>query len=119
MVRSLDGDLAVAKILLKNLKKYLRGNVVAVNNVNMTIEEGIVTSILGPSGCGKTTTMRLIAGFEMPTDGEIYFDGQDVSNLGPFERKVGMVFQLPILYDDLSIQENIKHATPFVKKISE
>jgi len=106
----------VAKILLKNLKKVFKGNVVAVNNINMAIEEGIVTSILGPSGCGKTTTMRLIAGFETPSEGEIHFDGKDVSNLGPFERKVGMVFQLPILYDDLTIQENISMPLLLSKK---
>lgn len=106
----------MAKIQLKNLKKVFKGNVVAVNNVNIIIEEGIVTSILGPSGCGKTTTMRLIAGFENPTEGEIFFDGQKVNNLGPFERKVGMVFQLPILYDDLSIQENISMPLILLKK---
>ncbi len=97
----------MATITLKNLTKVFKGNIVAVNNVNITIQEGIVTSILGPSGCGKTTTMRLIAGFETPTQGSIYFDSQEVTNIGPYERKVGMVFQLPILYDDLSIKENI------------
>ncbi len=97
----------MAQILLKELTKVFKGNIVAVNNLNIEIEEGIVTSILGPSGCGKTTTMRLIAGFETPTAGRIFFDSRDVTELSPNERKIGMVFQIPVLYDDISVYDNI------------
>jgi ABC-type Fe3+/spermidine/putrescine transport system ATPase subunit len=64
-----------------------------VKDFNLQIAKGELVSFLGPSGCGKTTTLRMVAGFEMPTQGEIIIDGKDVTNVPPNQRPVGMVFQ--------------------------
>lgn len=96
----------MAKIYLENLSKHF-GMVKAVNNVNLEINEEEFLSLLGPSGCGKTTLLRLIAGLETPTSGEIYFDGKPVSGLLPAERNVAMVFQSYALYPHMTIFDNI------------
>ena len=69
------------------------GKMVAVDDVSLTIEEGEFFALLGPSGCGKTTLLRMVAGFETPTEGRIFIDGEDVSRTPPNRRPVNMVFQ--------------------------
>jgi spermidine/putrescine transport system ATP-binding protein len=79
----------------------------AVNGISLAIKKGEFFSLLGPSGCGKTTTLRLIAGFEMPTSGNILLDGKPVAGLRPFERNVSTVFQNYALFPHLTVAENI------------
>jgi spermidine/putrescine transport system ATP-binding protein len=84
------------------------GDVAAVDNVNLKISQGEFFSLLGPSGCGKTTTLRLVAGFEQPTDGEILINNENVSNKRPYERNVNTVFQSYALFPHLSVAGNIR-----------
>lgn len=83
------------------------GNFTAVDDLTATFEDGAVTCLLGPSGCGKTTLMRMIVGLEAPTSGRILFGSQDVTALPPRKRNVGMVFQYPVMYPTLSVEENL------------
>ena len=80
----------------------------AVDDVTFNFPEGEVTCLLGPSGCGKTTLMRMIAGLETPTSGEIYFGAQRVTHLKPSKRDIGMVFQYPVVYRGISVYQNIE-----------
>jgi len=93
-------------IRVKNLTKRF-GNLTAVDAVNMSIEEGEVLCLLGPSGCGKTTTLRMIAGLEQESEGEIYIGDQLVNDASPSERDISMVFQFYALYPTLTVGENI------------
>jgi spermidine/putrescine ABC transporter ATP-binding subunit len=87
---------------------HARGEVVtAVNRIDLEIREGEFFSLLGPSGCGKTTTMRMVAGFEEPTEGEIRLHGQDVTGVPPNKRDVNMVFQSYALFPHMSVSENV------------
>jgi spermidine/putrescine transport system ATP-binding protein len=79
----------------------------AVNGVNLALQSGEFFSLLGPSGCGKTTTLRLIAGLETPTSGEIFLNGKDVVGLKPYERNVNTVFQNYALFPHLSVAKNV------------
>jgi len=83
------------------------GAVAAVRGVSLTVAEGEFLTFLGPSGCGKTTMLRMIAGFETPTKGQILLDGREISQLEPYRRPVGMVFQNLALFPHLSVFENI------------
>ena len=96
----------MAFVEIKGLRKEF-GDVKAVNGVDMGIEEGEFVVILGPSGCGKTTLMRMIAGLEKPTEGEIIINGRTVTELPPRAREIAMVFQSYALYPHMSIFENI------------
>jgi ABC-type Fe3+/spermidine/putrescine transport system ATPase subunit len=80
----------------------------AVNGVAFALQRGEFFSLLGPSGCGKTTTLRLIAGFETPTSGEILLNGRPVANLKPYERNVNTVFQNYALFPHLTVARNIR-----------
>jgi iron(III) transport system ATP-binding protein len=82
------------------------GEVVAVNDVSLDIEKGELVTLLGPSGCGKTTTLRLIAGFEFPTAGEIWLDGQVINDQPPHKREMSMVFQSYAIFPHLNVFEN-------------
>ena len=93
-------------IELNDVAKYW-GDVKAVEKFNLKIEEGDFVVLLGPSGCGKSTTLRLIAGLESVSSGEIIIDGQNVNNLDPSLRNISMVFQSYALFPHLSVQENI------------
>jgi putative spermidine/putrescine transport system ATP-binding protein len=95
-------------IQLKNLTKKF-GDVTAVSGVDLEIAEGEFFSMLGPSGSGKTTVLRMIAGFETPTSGEIFLFGQDVSNKPPFERDVNTVFQDYALFPHMSVLQNVEY----------
>jgi multiple sugar transport system ATP-binding protein len=96
----------MARVRLVNLTKRY-GKVVAVNDVNLEIEDKEFVALLGPSGCGKTTTLRMIAGLEKPTYGEIYFDDRLVNDVPPEKRNVAMVFQVPTLYPFMKVFDNI------------
>ena len=93
-------------IELKNVCKEFDG-VTVVDAMNLYVRKGEFLTFLGPSGCGKTTTLRMIAGFEMPTSGEILLNGKDISNLPPNERPVNTVFQKYALFPHLNIFENV------------
>lgn len=103
------------KIVLQNLTKIFparnkkaRGEVTAVDNFNFEIPDGSLVGLLGPSGCGKSTTLNLICGLQKPTDGKIFFGEEEVTNLPPEKRGVGLVFQNYALYPHLSVEENIR-----------
>ena len=97
----------MARIELSNLHKAF-GAVVAVRNLNFVIEDGEFVVFVGPSGCGKTTTLRMIAGFEDPTSGEIRIDGKLVNDLEPRDRGLGMVFQSHALFPHKTVAQNIE-----------
>ena len=99
-------------LVLKNLVKTFgsgKNAVKAVDNVSIAVEQGELVTLLGPSGCGKTTTLRMIAGFEIPTSGEILIEGVDVSSTPPNKRPTTMVFQNYALFPHLSVFENISY----------
>lgn len=83
------------------------GDFAAVRDFNLDVEKGEFVSFLGPSGCGKTTTLRMIAGFETPTNGRIAIEGQDITNKAPSQRNVGMVFQAYALFPNMTVAQNI------------
>lgn len=83
------------------------GNNVVINDLNLEIQKGERLILLGPSGCGKTTTLRMIAGFEEITKGELYMDGRVVNDIAPGERNIAMVFQSYALFPHLSVWDNI------------
>ena len=88
-------------------KKFPDGDVYAVEHFNLKIKKGEFVTFLGPSGCGKTTTLRMIAGFELPTSGTILLNGQDISLLPPYKRPINTVFQRYALFAHLNIYNNI------------
>jgi spermidine/putrescine transport system ATP-binding protein len=88
-------------------KRY--GSVDAVSDMNLTISRGEFLSFLGPSGCGKTTALRMLAGFETPSTGEVLLDGKLVNDLPPYQRPVNMVFQHYALFPHLTVSENISY----------
>jgi len=96
----------MSAVRVENLwKRY--GKVEAVKGISFEVKEGEFAVLLGPSGCGKTTTLRCIAGLELPNDGKIYFDNDDVTPLSPAARNIAFVFQLYALYPHLSVYDNI------------
>ena len=96
----------MAEIRVDNLKKNF-DDFVAVQDSSFTVEDGEFFVMLGPSGCGKTTTLRMIAGLEMPTEGKILLDGEDVTFNRGSERDIAFVFQLFALYPHMSVRRNI------------
>src|SRR3990170_3350337 len=93
------------RIDIENVTKRF-GSMAAVSEVNLSIQEGELFTLLGPSGCGKTTLLRLIAGFYAPDEGLIRFDGQNVNQVPPNERGIGMVFQNFALWPHMTVHEN-------------
>lgn len=93
-------------IQIRNVTKRF-GNLAAVDDVSLTIEKGEFFVLLGPSGCGKTTLLRMIAGFELPTEGQILIDGQDMSHVPPNKRPVNMVFQSYAVFPHMSVADNV------------
>ncbi len=85
----------------------LFGKSSAVKDINLHIEKGELVSFLGPSGCGKTTTLRMVAGFEVPTSGRIVLNGQDITDKAPNQRDIGMVFQSYALFPNMTVAGNI------------
>jgi spermidine/putrescine transport system ATP-binding protein len=103
---------SIPAIVLRGVRKDFRsrrGQVTAVDGIDLTIGEGEFFSLLGPSGCGKTTTLRMVAGFEEPTAGRIQLYGQDVVGVPPNHRDVNMVFQSYALFPHLSVFENVAY----------
>jgi putative spermidine/putrescine transport system ATP-binding protein len=96
----------MAFLELEGVRKSFAGTV-AVENFDLGAEKGEFVSFLGPSGCGKTTTLRMIAGFELPTAGSIRIDGSEVTNRPPNRRNVGMVFQSYALFPNMTVADNI------------
>ncbi len=94
-------------IELKHLTKTFSDGFTAVEDVNLEIKRGEFVTFLGPSGCGKTTTLRMIAGFDLPTSGEILLDGKDITKLPPNKRPINTVFQRYALFPHMDVEENI------------
>src|SRR5262245_55092958 len=101
-----DAPAATADVRLEQVTKRF-GDVVAVDNLSLEIERGSFFALLGPSGCGKTTSLRMIGGFEEPTEGSIYLGDRDVVGLPPYKRDVNTVFQSYALFPHLTVFENV------------
>jgi spermidine/putrescine transport system ATP-binding protein len=86
-----------------------------VENISFYVRKGEFVTFLGPSGCGKTTTLRMIAGFELPTSGQILLNGKDISNLPPDRRPVNTVFQKYALFPPLNVFENVAYGLKLKK----
>ena len=93
-------------VKLKNVGKKFK-DFVAAKDINLVVNSGEFLTLLGPSGCGKTTTLRMIAGFEQPTEGEVWIDDQMVNGIEPYRRDVNTVFQSYALFPHMSIFDNI------------
>ena len=110
----------MASLSLQNLNKIYDNNVQAVFDFNMEIEDGEFIVLVGPSGCGKSTTLRMIAGLEDITSGNLIIDGEDVTQKPPKDRDIAMVFQNYALYGHMTIYENmafsltLRHENPNV-----
>lgn len=92
------------------------GSAVAVEDFNLSVAQGEFVSFLGPSGCGKTTTLRMIAGFELPTSGKIAIDGVDLTYTPPNKRNVGMVFQSYALFPNMTVAQNVGYGLKIAGK---
>lgn len=108
----------MAFLQIQNVSKIF-GAVEAVKDFDLDIEKGELVSFLGPSGCGKTTTLRMVAGFETPTSGRIIMNGQDITNVPPNKRDVGMVFQTYALFPNMTVAGNIGFGLKVMKKPAE
>ena len=97
----------MANVLLKNLTKIYDGNNKVVKDINLSINDGEFMVLVGPSGCGKSTTLRMIAGLEEITEGEIRIDDKVVNNIAPKDRDIAMVFQNYALYPHMTVYENM------------
>jgi multiple sugar transport system ATP-binding protein len=97
----------MACVEFSNVTKEFSGNVIAVDALSLEIEEGELLVLLGPSGCGKTTALRMVAGLEDVTSGEIRINGHVVNDVDPKDRNVAMVFQNYALYPHMTVFENI------------
>ncbi|NKE65143.1 ABC transporter ATP-binding protein [Ramlibacter sp. RBP-2] len=102
----------MSKLVLRNITKSF-GSYTAVDNLNLTLHEGELVSLLGSSGCGKTTTLRMIAGFMTPTEGTIELDGQVISSpqssLPPEKRQMSMIFQSYAIWPNMTVEENVAY----------
>ena len=99
---------------LKNISKEFDGTAV-LKNINLYVRKKEFVTLLGPSGCGKTTTLRIIGGFEYPTEGTVYFEGKDITSLPPYKRRVNTVFQKYALFPHLNVQDNIAFGLKIAK----
>ena len=107
-------------LILQNVEKIFHtgdGETHAVNNFNIEIKKGQLVTLLGPSGCGKTTTLRMIAGFEVPSSGKISLEENEITNLPPNKRNISMVFQSYALFPHLNVEENISFGLK-IKKLN-
>lgn len=98
-----------ADVRFESVSKIYGKDAVAVGDIDLTVEAGTLVTLLGPSGCGKTTTLRMIAGLELPTAGKIFVGGEDVTDLPATQRDIAMVFQSYALFPHMSVQENIAY----------
>ena len=104
-------------VVFDKIDKSYDGKVLVVKNLNLNISKGEFVTMLGPSGSGKTTTLMMLAGFETPTNGEIYLQTKPISKIPPYEREIGMVFQNYALFPHMTVQENLSFPLE-VRKIS-
>ena len=100
----------MSEVILKNLKKVYDNKVTAVHDVNLAIKDKEFIVLVGPSGCGKSTTLRMVAGLEEISDGELYIDGKLVNDVAPKDRDIAMVFQSYALYPHMTVYENMAFA---------
>lgn len=98
----------MAEVFIQDLRKEF-GDFTAVQSSTFKIEDGEFFMLLGPSGCGKTTTLRMIAGLELPTSGQIYIDGEEVSQMPASQRDIAFVFQMFALYPHMNVRKNISY----------
>ncbi|MBZ9658397.1 ABC transporter ATP-binding protein [Mesorhizobium sp. ESP-6-4] len=96
-----------ALVRLQKISKVFPGGIVGLDNVDLDIAPGEFLTLLGPSGCGKTTSLRVIAGFESPTSGDVLLDGRDITGLRPFDRPVNTVFQDYALFPHMDVAANV------------
>jgi len=94
-------------VVFDKIDKSYDGEVLVVKNLNLNITKGEFVTMLGPSGSGKTTTLMMLAGFETPTNGEIFLDNKPISKIPPYDREIGMVFQNYALFPHMTVQENL------------
>jgi iron(III) transport system ATP-binding protein len=111
--------LTPATVELRDLVKRFGKDVYAVNHIDLKIERGELITLLGPSGCGKTTALRLIAGLERPTDGQILLDDEDVARLPAYLRDITMVFQSYALFPHMNVFENVAYGVRVAKRPAE
>ena len=100
----------MSEVILKNLKKVYDNKVTAVHDVNLAIKDKEFIVLVGPSGCGKSTTLRMVAGLEEISDGELYIDGRLVNDVAPKDRDIAMVFQNYALYPHMTVYDNLAFA---------
>ncbi|MCD7887245.1 MAG: ATP-binding cassette domain-containing protein, partial [Clostridiales bacterium] len=105
----------MSEVVLKNLKKVYDNKVTAVHDVNLTIADKEFIVLVGPSGCGKSTTLRMVAGLEDISDGELYIDGKLCNDIAPKDRDIAMVFQNYALYPHMSVYDNMAFALKLKK----
>lgn len=105
----------MSEVLLKNLKKVYDNKVTAVHDVNLHIADKEFIVLVGPSGCGKSTTLRMVAGLEDITEGELYIDGKLCNDIAPKDRDIAMVFQNYALYPHMSVYDNMAFALKLKK----
>lgn len=98
----------MGEIELNDVSKVYDGNTSVIENLNLTIQDGSFTVLLGPSGCGKSTILRMIAGLEKETSGNILIDKNNVKNVEAADRNIAMVFQNYALYPTMNVLENIE-----------
>jgi glycerol transport system ATP-binding protein len=98
----------MAEIRLAGLAHSYVDSEYALRNINLTWEDGGAYALLGPSGCGKTTMLDIISGLLRPTRGQVFFDGVDVTRQSAVERNIAQVFQFPVLYDSMTVEENMR-----------
>jgi len=106
-------------LVLENLVKIFQSGknaLAAVDNLSVKVKEGELVTLLGPSGCGKTTTLRMIAGFEIPTSGKIFIEGKEISMIPPNQRPTTMVFQNYALFPHMTVFENISYGLKIHKE---
>ncbi len=96
-------------IQIKDVSKIFNGSVRAVNHVNLEVYRGEFFALLGPSGCGKTTLLRMLAGFETPSEGQVIIDGHDMAKVAPNKRPVNMVFQSYAVFPHMTVAENVAY----------
>ena len=102
-----------ASVSFRNVTKVYGRDVVAVDAVNLEVSAGSLVTLLGPSGCGKTTILRMIAGLEMPSKGQVFIGDKDVTTLPATDRDVSMVFQSYALFPHMTVMENVSYGLKF------
>ena len=108
----------MVEIEFRNVTKRYEDGTEAVSSLNLTIKNGEFLVLLGPSGCGKSTTLRMLAGLEDITEGQVFIDGMCVNDLPPGDRNLGMVFQSYALYPHMSVADNLSFGLRMMKKDS-